>query len=177
MTSQRPGLTPRGSQLSLISNDSSTSLLASRRVNGSSGLKQSQTTYDGPDSVEILGQILGTTSFAESAVNRTTGTIGEQDLELNFDFDGLSLRQLASSNKADTGDADSYRRQTTEECMRVPGTCDLYWQIANLYAQSKPAKRSLRICIDLLRHAMASSAPSKPTSRASVTILRLFPQI
>ncbi|CCF33406.1 Vps52/Sac2 family protein [Colletotrichum higginsianum] len=115
VTSQRPGLTPRGSQLSLISNDSSTSLLASRRVNGSSGLKQSQTTYDGPDSVEILGQILGTTSFAESAVNRTTGTIGEQDLELNFDFDGLSLRQLASSNKADTGDADSYRRQTTEE--------------------------------------------------------------
>ncbi|TQN74527.1 Vacuolar protein sorting-associated protein 52 [Colletotrichum shisoi] len=115
VTSQRPGLTPRGSQLSLISNDSSTSLLASRRVNGSSGLKQSQTTYDGPDSVEILGQILGTTSFAESAVNRTTGSIGEQDLELDFDFDGLSLRQLASSNKADTGDADSYRRQTTEE--------------------------------------------------------------
>ncbi|WQF80091.1 hypothetical protein CDEST_05105 [Colletotrichum destructivum] len=115
VTSQRPGLTPRGSQLSLISNDSSTSLLASRRVNGSSGLKQSQTTYDGPDSVEILGQILGTTSFAESAVNRTTGSIGEQDLELDFDFDGLSLRQLASSNKAGTGDADSYRRQTTEE--------------------------------------------------------------
>ncbi|KAJ0165592.1 Vacuolar protein sorting-associated protein 52 [Colletotrichum tanaceti] len=115
VTSQRPGLTPRGSQLSLISNDSSISLLASRRVNGSSGLKQSQTTYDGPDSVEILGQILGTTSFAESAANRTTDTIGERDLELDFDFDGLSLRQLASSNKADTEDADSYQRQTTEE--------------------------------------------------------------
>ncbi|KZL79060.1 vps52 sac2 family protein [Colletotrichum incanum] len=114
VTSQRPGLTPRGSQLSLVSNDSSSSLLASRRVNGS-GLKQSQTTYDGPDSVEILGQILDTTSIAGSTANSTTETVTEKDLELDFDFDGLSLRELASSGKADTDETDSYRRQTAEE--------------------------------------------------------------
>ncbi|GKT50192.1 vacuolar protein sorting-associated protein 53 [Colletotrichum spaethianum] len=114
VTSQRPGLTPRGSQLSLVSNDSSSSLLASRRVNGS-GLKQSQTTYDGPDSVEILSQILDTTSIADSTTNSTTGTITEKDLELDFDFDGLGLRELASSDKADADEADGYRRQTAEE--------------------------------------------------------------
>ncbi|KAF4774465.1 Vps52/Sac2 family protein [Colletotrichum scovillei] len=110
VTSQRPGITPRGSQLSLVSNDSSNSFLASRRVNGS-GLKQSQTTYDGPDSVEILGQILDTAPASEA----TTVTIGENDLELDFNFEGLSLRELASSDEIDRSDADSYRRQTAEE--------------------------------------------------------------
>ncbi|EFQ27587.1 Vps52/Sac2 family protein [Colletotrichum graminicola] len=114
VTSQRSGLTPRGSQLSLISNDSSSSLLASRRVNGS-GLKQSQTTYDGPDSVEILGQILETTSITDSAASSTTGIITQQDFELDFDFGGLSLRELASSNQAGTHETDSHRRQTAEE--------------------------------------------------------------
>ncbi|KXH37834.1 Vps52/Sac2 family protein [Colletotrichum simmondsii] len=110
VTSQRPGITPRGSQLSLISNDSSNSFLASRRVNGS-GLKQSQTTYDGPDSVEILGQILDTAPASEA----TTVTISENDLELDFNFEGMSLRELASSDETDRSDADSYRRQTAEE--------------------------------------------------------------
>ncbi|KXH53790.1 Vps52/Sac2 family protein [Colletotrichum salicis] len=110
VTSQRPGITPRGSQLSLVSNDSSSSFLASRRVNGS-GLKQSQTTYDGPDSVEILGQILDTAPTSET----TTATITENDLELDFQFEGLSLRELASSDEIDTSHADSYRRQTAEE--------------------------------------------------------------
>ncbi|KAK1516133.1 Vps52/Sac2 family protein [Colletotrichum paranaense] len=110
VTSQRPGITPRGSQLSLVSNDSSNSFLASRRVNGS-GLKQSQTTYDGPDSVEILGQILDTAPASEA----TTITISENDLELDFSFEGLSLRELASSDDIDRSDADSYRRQTAEE--------------------------------------------------------------
>ncbi|WYZ45435.1 hypothetical protein EsH8_VIII_000751 [Colletotrichum jinshuiense] len=114
VTSQRPGVTPRASTLSLISNDSSGSFLASRRVNGS-GLKQSQTTYDGPDSVEILGQILDTTSLVGSTVSGTTGTINDKDLELEFDFGGLSLRELASSDRPDTGDADGHRRQTAEE--------------------------------------------------------------
>ncbi|KAK1699674.1 Vps52/Sac2 family protein [Colletotrichum godetiae] len=110
VTSQRPGITPRGSQLSLVSNDSSSSFLASRRVNGS-GLKQSQTTYDGPDSIEILGQILDTAPISET----TTATITEDDLELDFHFEGLSLRELASSDEIDTNYADSYRRQTAEE--------------------------------------------------------------
>ncbi|GJC88267.1 vacuolar protein sorting-associated protein 52 B [Colletotrichum liriopes] len=128
VTSQRPGLTPRGSQLSLISNDSSSSLLASRRVNGS-GLKQSQTTYDGPDSIEILGQILDTNSIAGSIANSTTATITEKDLELDFGFDGLSLRELASSDKADKDETDSYRRQTAEESQfedlhRAIAACD-----------------------------------------------------
>lgn len=116
VTSQKSGVTPRGSSLSLVSNDSSGSLLASRRVNGS-GLKQSQTTYDGPDSVEVLGQILGTASLPTSTANEKTGAIEEDDLDFDFDFEGLGLRDLASSNRTDADDANSYRRQTTEECV------------------------------------------------------------
>ncbi|KAF6841939.1 vps52 sac2 family protein [Colletotrichum plurivorum] len=114
VTSQKSGVTPRGSSLSLVSNDSSGSLLAFRRVNGS-GLKQSQTTYDGPDSIEILGEILGTVSLQSAKTNQNTGFVGEEDLNFDFDFEGLSLRELASSNRTDPEDADSYRRQTTEE--------------------------------------------------------------
>lgn len=115
VTSQRPGITPRGSALSLVSNDSSNSFLASRKVNGS-GLKQSQTTYEGPDSVEILGQILDTPSLPTPGVNGTAGAIAEKDLEFQFDFNGMSLCELASSDTTATDDADGYRRQTAEEC-------------------------------------------------------------
>ncbi|GKT80216.1 vps52/sac2 family protein [Colletotrichum tofieldiae] len=147
VTSQRPGLTPRGSQLSLISNDSSSSLLASRRVNGS-GLKQSQTTYDGPDSIEILGQILDTNSIAGSIANSTTATITEKDLELDFGFDGLSLRELASSDKADKDETDSYRRQTAEECMSSQGTALLSLETSK--AQFEDLHRAIAACDGVL---------------------------
>ncbi|OLN95597.1 Vacuolar protein sorting-associated protein 52 B [Colletotrichum chlorophyti] len=114
VTSQRPGVTPRASSLSLVSNDSSSSFLASRKVNGSS-LKQSQTNYDGPDSVEILDQILETTPLSAPPSNSPTGTVNETDLSLDFEFEGMSLRELASSDKVETDDAYSYRRQTAEE--------------------------------------------------------------
>ncbi|KAL0944223.1 vps52 sac2 family protein [Colletotrichum truncatum] len=114
VTSQRPGVTPRGSNLSLVSNDSSTSFLAARKVNGS-GLKQSQTTYDGPDSVEILTRILDTISPSSTTTIRSEPKISENDLEMAFDFEGLSLRELASSESSVTDGTDGYRRQTAEE--------------------------------------------------------------
>ncbi|KAF9881365.1 Vps52/Sac2 family protein [Colletotrichum karsti] len=114
VTSQRPGITPRGSALSLVSNDSSTSFSASRRVNGS-GLKQSTISYEGPDSAELLAQILDTASPQDATEEGIDEAISENDLELGFDFEGLSLRELASSDSAVTDDTDSYRRQTAEE--------------------------------------------------------------
>ncbi|TDZ37681.1 Vacuolar protein sorting-associated protein 52 A [Colletotrichum spinosum] len=114
VTSQRSGVTPRGSSLSLVSNESSASFLASRRVNGSS-LKHGQTTYDGPDSVEILGQLLDTASFMSDASNDASLVIRESDLALDYDFDGLSLGELAKSDGGKMNEVEIYHRQTAEE--------------------------------------------------------------
>ncbi|TEA11504.1 Vacuolar protein sorting-associated protein 52 A [Colletotrichum sidae] len=114
VTSQRSGVTPRGSSLSLVSNESSASFLASRKVNGSS-LKHGQTTYDGPDSVEILGQLLDTASFMSDASNDASLVIRESDLALDYDFDGLSLGELAKSDGGKMNEVEIYHRQTAEE--------------------------------------------------------------
>ncbi|TDZ65177.1 Vacuolar protein sorting-associated protein 52 A [Colletotrichum trifolii] len=114
VTSQRSGVTPRGSSLSLVSNESSASFLASRRVNGSS-LKHGQTTYDGPDSVEILGQLLDTASFISDVSNDASLVIRESDLALDYDFDGLSLGELAKSDGGKMNEVETYHRQTAEE--------------------------------------------------------------
>ncbi|KAI2624300.1 Vps52-domain-containing protein [Hypoxylon sp. NC1633] len=117
---QRPGVTPRSSSLSLASTDSSASsfLAVSRRPNGST-LKESRTLYTGPDPAEILDKLLGddgnnaaaTTTSAPSSVS----SISAEDLQLEFDFDGLSVRELALSEEPAIDGADLYRPQAAEE--------------------------------------------------------------
>ena len=74
---QRPGFSPRSSSLSLVSNDSTTSLLASsKRVNGSA-LKQSVTTGDAPDPTKVLRRLIGAGSgradIKNEAIDRIDG--------------------------------------------------------------------------------------------------------
>jgi vacuolar protein sorting-associated protein 52 len=94
VTSQRPGLTPRGSSISLVSNDSSTSLLGSSRKVIGSNLKHSTTVHDGPSPEAILEKLLGTKS--EGGGQNQPHSITDEDLELECDFGGLSLRELAA---------------------------------------------------------------------------------
>ncbi|KAK9424965.1 putative Vacuolar protein sorting-associated protein 52 A [Seiridium unicorne] len=116
LTSQRPGAAARSSSLlSLASNDSSTSSLlgASRRANGST-LKQSTTTYSGPEPVDILNKLLG--EGTTDGDNQTAPTaITQEDLELDFDFGGLSLTELALSEDSIEESAIVHRSQTVEE--------------------------------------------------------------
>ncbi|KAK0735874.1 Sac2 family-domain-containing protein [Apiosordaria backusii] len=137
---QRPGISPRGSSLSLVSNDSSSSLLASsRRANGSA-LRQSTTVDDAPDPEEVLAQILGPLSVdvAPTEQDRSTG-IREDDLELEFDFGGLSLSELAESDDdADKQETvDTYRPQTVEDFERDK-------------TKFEELHRSIRACDDIL---------------------------
>lgn len=116
---QRPGLVPRSSSFqSLTSNDSSTSsLLAySRRPNGSA-LKQSTTAYVGPDPVDVLRQLLGEESDAAATEKQAAGSVTEDALDLDFDFGGLSLTELAHADDYGEDSADVHRTQTVEECM------------------------------------------------------------
>ncbi|KAK7228732.1 hypothetical protein V2G26_000902 [Clonostachys chloroleuca] len=57
VTSQRTGSSPRSSSLSLASNDSTSSLLSSRKPNGSA-LRQTSTVYDGPSPEDIIEKLL-----------------------------------------------------------------------------------------------------------------------
>ncbi|KAK6073099.1 Vacuolar protein sorting-associated protein 52 B [Seiridium cupressi] len=116
LTSQRPGAAARSSSLlSLASNDSSTSSLlgASRRANGST-LKQSTTTYSGPEPVDILNKLLGE-GTADGDNQAAPTAITQEDLELDLDFGGLSLTDLALSEDAIEESAIVHRSQTVEE--------------------------------------------------------------
>lgn len=99
VTSQRQGHSPRGSSLSLVSTDSSVSLLTSaRRPNGST-LKQSFVAAVHPtNSLEALDKLLGRSA---SAVDSTQQPLTESDLDLDHDFGGLSLKELAASRADD----------------------------------------------------------------------------
>lgn len=111
----RPGVTPRGSSLSLISNDSTSSFLASsRRPNGST-LKQSTAVAEGPEPEEVLETLLGAKANGVAPEEPHKVTITQDDLDFDFDFDGLSLRDLAQDYIVVDGD-NVYRPQTVEEC-------------------------------------------------------------
>ena len=129
---QRPGFSPRSSSLSLVSNDSTTSLLASSRKPNGSGLRQSSTVPDVAEPLEVLEKLLGPEmkGLADPTEAIANGIVDEIDLEL--DFGGLSLHELVAEKlpKPET----VYNTQTAEECMSNP----IYfsWTPTNSYSRS-----------------------------------------
>ena len=164
LTSQRPGLSPRGSSLSLASSDSSSSLLsASKRTNGSA-LRQSTTVDTGPDPEEILVRILGPLPDTAAPEENVTRPITEEDIELDFDFGGFSLRELATDDTSRLT-ADTYKPQTVEDC-RSSSVCTTSSSCTHSYniverdkAKFEELHRSIRACDDIL-----SSVESNLTS-------------
>lgn len=122
LTSQRAGHSPRSSSLSLASNDSSISLLpASRRPNGSS-LRHSSTIPNLPDPVETLERLLQQPGHVENDAETQkarTSSIVEADLDLDFDFGGLGLKELVSSHPPEHAMTASRQPQTVEGCMSL----------------------------------------------------------
>ncbi|PNP47228.1 hypothetical protein TGAMA5MH_01043 [Trichoderma gamsii] len=107
VTSQRQGPSPRGSSLSLVSSDSTTSLLASSRKPNGSEVKQSAAPQV-PDSVNILEKLLAADSEIVGKPQGKASFITEEDLGLDVDFGGLSLKELAAGSFH--ADATSFRR-------------------------------------------------------------------
>ncbi|KAL7962831.1 Sac2 family domain-containing protein [Trichoderma compactum] len=106
ITSQRQGPSPRGSSLSLVSSDSTTSLLASsRRPNGSDAR---QPSGQAPDSVDILEKLLAADSEVVGKTQGRASLITPEDLTFDVDFGGLSLKELAAGSF--DKDATSLRR-------------------------------------------------------------------
>ncbi|KAM0472867.1 hypothetical protein ACHAPX_008544 [Trichoderma viride] len=107
VTSQRQGPSPRGSSLSLVSSDSTTSLLASSRKPNGSEVKQPAAPQV-PGSVNILEKLLAADSEIVGKPQGKASLITEEDLGLDVDFGGLSLKELAAGSS--DGDATSFRR-------------------------------------------------------------------
>lgn len=122
VTSQQAGQSARSSSLSLVSNDSTTSLLASSRKPNGSGLRQTSTVYDGPDSLDILDKLLSAGTDSDDTPNQHGSSIKEEDFELEPDFGGLSLKELAELEppEDDVVPGPTPRSQTAEDCKKHP---------------------------------------------------------
>ncbi|KAG4281572.1 hypothetical protein FPRO06_10476 [Fusarium proliferatum] len=111
---RRPGISPRGSSLSLVSNDSTISLLSSLRRPNGSNLRQASTIDTGSDSLEVLETLLaGFSSDREQADKKTA--INEDDINFEAVFGGLSLKELATSEPPDTITISNRKPKTAEE--------------------------------------------------------------
>lgn len=114
VTSQRVGPSPRSSSLSLVSNDSSASLLSSRKPNGSN-LKHPAAVDPGLDSIQVLEALLASRADDDAAPTTKSNVITEEDLEFEADFGGMSLKELATSQTPELVLAIPRRPQTVEE--------------------------------------------------------------
>lgn len=118
----RPSFTPRSSSLSLVSNDSTTSLLSSSRRPNGSGLKQSITAVDAPDPLEVLGKLLGSEGTDKALLQSTNGDVtpdyaADFDNEAELDFEGLSLQEIVEKEATNPKGEHVNTTQTIEECM------------------------------------------------------------
>jgi vacuolar protein sorting-associated protein 52 len=149
---QRPGFSPRSSSLSLASNDSTTSLLASSRKPNGSGLRQSSIVPDVTDPLEVLEKLLGPEreGLPEPAKTAANGLVDESDPEL--DFGGLSLQEVIAEE--DSKEETVYNAQTIEECMEILSILSEYLLILILDQNGKEKfedlHRSIRACDDVL---------------------------
>ncbi|KAL0471431.1 Sac2 family domain-containing protein [Neurospora intermedia] len=137
---QRPGLNTRGSSaLSLVSNDSSSSLLASAKKANGSSLRQSSTVDDAPDPEEVLARILGqfpSSNTTQQPEVKPAHGITEDDLDFDVDFGGLTLTELAGPDVS-SRQVDNYKPQSVQDYERDK-------------AKFEDLHRSIRACNDIL---------------------------
>ncbi|KAH7314048.1 Sac2 family-domain-containing protein [Rhexocercosporidium sp. MPI-PUGE-AT-0058] len=134
---QRPGFSPRSSSLSINSNDSTTSLLASSRRPNGSGLKKSATVLDTPDPLAVLEKLLGSEGNGmDQKSSLTIGTTSVDDVEGELDFEGLNLRELISPKTIHAQEG-LYTMQTVE-------------QFEQDKAKFEDLHQSIRACDDVL---------------------------
>jgi hypothetical protein len=120
--SQRPAFNPRSSSLSLASNDSTTSLLSTSRKQNGSSLKQSSIIPNSPDPLIVLQKLLGSKDGElgdRSKPRKSNGAEAISESDINLDFGGLSLQELALGETSGSQEKLVYNTQTVEECTSV----------------------------------------------------------
>lgn len=118
VTSQRPGHSPRGSSLSLVSNGSTTSLLPSSRKPNGLAPKPSFATLDRlPDPVNTLAKLLKPILCDGAAEDEKKINICEKGFATTAEFGGQTLKELATYVEPDDTITKLWRPQTVEECL------------------------------------------------------------
>jgi vacuolar protein sorting-associated protein 52 len=115
----RPGISSRSSSLSLLSNDSTPSLLSSSRRPNGSALKHSATAVDVPDPLEVLERLVGSEDKGGHAAVAPTAEDGYGESEFDLDLDGLSLREIAQRGPIHVEEGTEYAAQLVGECMNL----------------------------------------------------------
>jgi hypothetical protein len=139
---QRPGFNPRSSSLSLVSNESTASLLASSRKPNGSALKQAATVVDTPDPLEALERIIGPEATPDGQAKRSD--VAADEFELELDFDGLTLREVADTKLFGSEGGNVYTAQSIEECMFCETNFCCILPCANQLLQLKGKRKNLR---------------------------------
>ncbi|KAH8659087.1 Sac2 family-domain-containing protein [Tricladium varicosporioides] len=139
---QRPGFTPRSSSLSLVSNDSTTSLLSSSKKTNGSALKQGITAVDAPDPVEILEKLVAAggkdiSVSAKEVARHGNNVLSDYGIEAELEFEGLSLREIVSDNSPFVKEEYVHTTQSVEEFEREK-------------EKFEDLHRSIRACDDVL---------------------------
>lgn len=155
--SPRPAFSPRSSSLSLVSNDSTTSLLGSSKRPNGSGLKHSTNATDYPEPLQVLEKLFGPQVKSAGKNGVLAHSIDPELGEL--DFGGLSLREFGRTQEPETKDVQSYNPQTVEECVS-----NLWSLPASTNAlQMKRTKPNSKTSIVPFAPATTCSIPSKLT--------------
>jgi vacuolar protein sorting-associated protein 52 len=152
--SKRPGFSPQSSTLSLVSNDSTTSLLESSKKTNGSGLRQSTKIADYPEPLEVLKNLLSVEGKDGTIEDVSEHGVDDLNRAEELDFAGLSLRELAEPQQSESDGLQSHVPQTVEECMcaidfaRNPA--DSLMTDQRDKAKFEDLHRSIRACDDVL---------------------------
>ncbi|PHH77038.1 hypothetical protein CDD83_4175 [Cordyceps sp. RAO-2017] len=156
VTSQRPGHSTRSSSLSIVSNDSFTSLLSSSRRLNISGLRHSSTPAVTCSPTGMLGRWLSGKEYSSDGSEEQTALILEADLEFNADFRGFALTELVSFVQ-NTDPADLQHEQVVHEISLPPSDAPLPDCVRRRFERGKGDEsnvedlhRSVLACDDIL---------------------------
>ena len=142
LQTQRPGLTPRTSSLTVLSNHSQSNLPSTARTSISSGLKNqiySAPPEDVEDPLAVFERLISSTLSNIKVPDETTGSSAQdapkprsEDFATDIDFGGRSLQEcLEEEDSAITkGETTaSYSSVSVEECMSW-SLCVVYISLA-----------------------------------------------
>jgi hypothetical protein len=152
ISAQRPGFSPRSSSLSLPSSDSTTSLLSSARRPNGSGLKNAASVAEITGPLEVLEKLVGSETRLRSNVSLVNNE-DYSDFELDLDFDGLSLKEIATGKLLPYAEESKYTAQSVEECMDFlhwPGTSAKALIVARERNKFEELHQSIQACDSVL---------------------------
>jgi hypothetical protein len=113
---QRPVISDHPSELSLVSNDSSASLLSDSWKPTKSALRQSTTSSDPLASLEVLEKLLGHQKSSPADINSADDDDESDGVDETLVFGGIGLYDLAKSGSIAKNASAFNAPQSVEEC-------------------------------------------------------------